>query len=106
MQPNLRLPKKLLHATLPLVYYLPLSRLPCHHTCARRRRRSFQYHATHLSPTKNATWLYFATVSPYQHTTDAATHADDLIFILRLLELPLYTFSTQNHYKPSPLLGL
>ena len=49
MQQPLRLPKTLPDATLP----------PFHHTSAQRRRLC-QYHATHPSPTKNATSRYLA----------------------------------------------
>ena len=71
MQPNLCLPKTLLRATLPLVHYLSLSRLPFHHTCARRRRHSCQYHATCPSPTKT---LPGATLAPLHHTSSRRRH--------------------------------
>ena len=75
----------------PLHHYFTIL---AHH----RRHDPCQYHATHRSPTKNATWRYFSAFSPYQRTTDATTHANTMESPLQLLKtLPDATSLLLHH---------
>ena len=93
MESLLQLPETLPGATSP----------PVHHTIARRRDHSCQYHATHPLATKNATSRQSDTESlpstqnSENSPADAATRANTMQRSLQLPKTPLRAALTPNH---------